>query len=209
MSALRDYIERTLGQSVSTLTPLGGGDVAEAYCATLADGGQVFAKTRRNSPPDFFVTEAAGLSWLREADAVPIPEVLGVSDDPPALILEWIEQGRAMASTEADFGRALAALHSFGAPCFGREDRRSTGSRGLPNEPCESWSEFYASNRLLPLARLATDAGALPKSAIRDLEDVAGRLGELGERPRTSRRRVCTAISGAATVWSGAAASAG
>jgi fructosamine-3-kinase len=111
---------------------------------------------------------------------VPVPEVLGVSDDPPALILEWIESGRPGKTTEADFGRALAALHAAGAPCFGREDRRSTGSRGLPNEPCDSWAEFYASNRLLPLARLAADADALPAAAIRDLEAVAGRLRELG-----------------------------
>ena len=180
MNDLREHIERTLGQDVTALAPLGGGDVADAYHVTLADGEQVFAKTRRGSPPGFFVTEAAGLAWLREAAAAPIPEVLGVSEDPPALILEWIEPGRAVASTEADFGRALAALHAAGAPCFGREDRRSTGSRGLPNEPCATWAEFYATNRLLPLARLAADAGALPRGAIRDLESIAGRLDELG-----------------------------
>ena len=86
MNELREHIELTLGQGVTALTPLGGGDVADAYCATLSDGVQVFAKTRRASPPGFFVTEAAGLAWLREADAVPIPEVLSVSDDPPALV---------------------------------------------------------------------------------------------------------------------------
>ncbi len=120
------------------------------------------------------------LAWLREAGAVPIPEVLGVSDDPPLLILEWIEPGRPRGATEAEFGRALARMHAVGAPCFGREDRRSTGSRGLPNEPHDTWVEAYASNRLLPLARLARDGGALPASAIRALESVAGRLAELG-----------------------------
>lgn len=180
MSELRQHIEQSLGRGVAALAPLGGGDVAEAYRVTLSDGTLVFAKTRRASPSGFFVTEAAGLAWLREAGAVPVPKVLGVSDDPPALILEWIEPGRPGATTEADFGRALAALHAAGAPCFGRKDRRSTGSRGLPNEPCEAWAEFYACNRLLPLARLAADAEALPRTAIRDLEAVAGRLGELG-----------------------------
>jgi fructosamine-3-kinase len=106
--------------------------------------------------------------------------VLGVSDDPSLLILEWIDCGSPGRSTEAEFGAALAELHAVGAPCFGREDRRTTGSRGLPNEPYDSWVEFYASNRLLPLAKLASDAGALPRAAIRDLEAVAGRLAELG-----------------------------
>ena len=157
-----------------------GGDVADAYRLRLADGGTVFAKTRSDAPSGFFTTEAVGLAWLREADAVPVPEVLHVSDDPPVLILEWIEPGRPGPGTEALLGRALTRMHAAGAPAFGREDRRPTGSRGLPNEPCETWEDFYATNRLLPLARLASDAGALPPAAIRELEAVAGRLSALG-----------------------------
>jgi fructosamine-3-kinase len=177
---LRAHIARTLDREVAALAPLGGGDVADAFRVELADGATLFAKTHPNAPPGFFSTEAAGLAWLREADAVAIPEVLGVSDDPPALILEWIEPGRPHAGTEEALGRALARLHACGAPSFGREDRRSTGSRGLPNEPYETWVESYASNRLLPLARLARDGNALPAAAIRELEAVAGRLAELG-----------------------------
>ncbi|MBW2269726.1 MAG: fructosamine kinase family protein [Deltaproteobacteria bacterium] len=180
MIDLREYIERSLERDVAALTPLGGGDVADAFRVTLADGARVFAKTRRAAPAGFFVTEAAGLAWLREADAAPIPEVLSVCDDPPALILEWIEAEPPETAREAEFGRALAALHAAGAPSFGREDRRSTGSRGLPNEPCESWSEFYATNRLLPLARLAAEERALPPESIRRLEAIAQRLAELG-----------------------------
>jgi fructosamine-3-kinase len=177
---LREHIARAIGREVAALTPLSGGDVAEAFRVELADGGQAFAKTRSGGPPGFFVTEAAGLAWLREAGTVRIPEVLDVSEDPPALVLEWIEPGPAGATSEEDLGRALAALHATGAAFFGREDRRSTGSRGLPNEPCQTWVEFYARNRLLPLARLASDADALPSSAIRDLEAVADRLDALG-----------------------------
>jgi fructosamine-3-kinase len=132
------------------------------------------------APPGFFVTEATGLAWLREANAVEIPEVRWVSEDPPLLILEWIEPGRPTRDTEAQLGRALAALHATDARVFGREDRRSTGSRGLPNEPCERWPEFYADNRLLPLARLARDARALPDTAVRALERVAQRLDAFG-----------------------------
>jgi fructosamine-3-kinase len=185
---LRRQITRALAREVVELTGLSGGDVADAFCARLADGSRVFAKTRRRSPPGFFFTEAAGLAWLREADAIPVPEVLAVSDDPPLLVLEWIEEGRSRPDTEAELGRSLAALHAAGAPSFGREDRRSTGSRGLPNEPCESWAGFYASQRLLPLARLARDARSLPGTAIRELEAVAGRLQSLGGPPEPPAR---------------------
>ena len=179
MIDLRGHITQALGCDVVELTPLGGGDVADAFRVRLEDGATVFAKTHPAAPPGFFTTEAAGLAWLREAQAVPVPEVLGVSDEPPLLVLEWIEPGRPERTTERDLGRALAALHATGAPSFGRQDRRTTGSRGLPNEPCETWAAFYADNRLLPLARLASDAGALPGAAIRDLESVAARLVDL------------------------------
>jgi fructosamine-3-kinase len=165
---------------VRSLAPVSGGDVAQAFRAELADGRTVFAKTRSGFFPGFFATEAAGLSWLREAGCVPVPEVLAVSEDPLALVLEWIEADSPHARTEAEFGRALAAMHRSGAPCFGREDRRTTGSRGLPNEPCETWAESYADSRLRPLARLAADAGALPAHGIAALEHVADRLIELG-----------------------------
>lgn len=154
-----------------------GGDVAQAYRFDLRDGRRVFAKTHPSPPAGFFTTEAAGLQWLREAGAVAVPEVLAVSDgsdsEPPFLVLEWIDVGRPTETTEPDLGRALADLHQVEAAAFGREDRRTTGSRGLPNEPCQTWPDFYATQRLGPLARLARDAGALPDRAITGLERLA------------------------------------
>lgn len=156
---------------------LGGGDVAESFRLDLADGRRVFAKTHRDPPPEFFETEAAGLEWLRSARAVPVPEVVMVR--PGVLVLEWIEEGR-VEPDEVAFGRSLAALHRAGSPCFGREDRRTTGSRRLPNEPSDTWAEFFAANRLLPLARLASDGHDLPDHVVDGLIALAGRLGELG-----------------------------
>jgi fructosamine-3-kinase len=175
-------LEAGLGVEVRSVQPLRGGDVAQSYRVELADGRRVFAKTHPGAPHGFFTTEAAGLDWLRAADAVMVPEIIAVSDGDPGagvpnyLVLEWIHEGPAVGTTEAGLGRALALLHDSGASCFGREDRRSTGSRGLPNEPCETWAEFYATQRLVPLARLARDASALPEHTIEDLEQVAGRL---------------------------------
>ncbi len=179
MNNFRAVLSKLLDEDIIGLTPLGGGDVADSYQTSLGSGDRVFAKTKRDAPTGFFVTEAAGLEWLGEAAAVPVPKVIAVSDDPAVLVLEWIELGTPHQSTEADFGRSLAALHAAGSPCFGREDRRSTGSRGLPNEPAATWAEFYAESRLRPLARLATDAAALPTSAIRRLELVADNAADL------------------------------
>lgn len=179
MADLENLVAAALDAEVIGMSPLGGGDVADSYRVLLDGGSTVFAKTKANAVPGFFTTEAAGLTWLRDAGAVAVPEVLAVSDDPAFLVQEWIDPGYPAPSTERDFGVALARLHSAGAPFFGREDRRSTGSRGLPNEPCAGWSEFYATQRLLPLARLARDGRALPERSIEDLEHVAARIDDL------------------------------
>ena len=173
-----------LGDDVVRAQRVGGGDVAEAYRMVTRSERVVFAKTHPSPPPDFFETEASGLSWLREANSTPVPEVLAVG--PGLLVLEWIEEGRSDVSTDWNFGQSLAMLHRSGAECFGRTDRKTTGSRALPNEPCETWAEFYSTNRLLPLARLASDTHALSTVAVARLESVAGRLDDFGaarERP--------------------------
>lgn len=179
---MRSRIEQRFGSQVRSLRQLGGGDVAEAYRVELADGRTLFAKTQAHRRRDVLDTEAAGLRWLRAPGAVAVPEVLDVGQDPPLLVLEWIEPGPRVPDpeAEAEFGAALAALHRVGAPCFGREDRRPTGSRSLPNEPASTWIEFYRDRRLLPLAELAEREAALGSGAIRSLRHVAGRLGELG-----------------------------
>ncbi len=180
-----------MGQAVSAMAVVRGGDVAAAYRVELADGSRVFAKTHPHPPANFFTTEANGLSWLREAGTLPVPEVLHVADgderEPAMLVLEWIDEGRQGVDGDDAFGDALARLHAAGAPSFGREDRRTTGSRGLPNEPQPSWSAFYASNRLLPLARLARDGGALSPATIERLERLAVGLDRFDDGEPPSR----------------------
>lgn len=185
MDALQRAVGAALRTEVVAAASVRGGDVAAAYWMDLADGRRVFAKTHADPPAGFFTTEATGLRWLREPGAVAVPEVLAVSDGddatPAHLVLEWIEVGSPGPATEEDLGRSLAELHRAGAPCFGREDRRTTGSRGLPNEPCDTWARFYATQRMAPLTRLARDGGALPDRAITGLERLGeDRLAEVG-----------------------------
>lgn len=180
MMRLQEAVAETLGQPVRRMRSLSGGDVADAYQAWLDDGTTVFAKTKQNAAPGFFETEAINLAWLRDTDTVATPEVLAVSDDPPFLILEWIDAGRPNSQTEIDLGRALAALHQIQTPRFGREDQRSTGSRGLPNTPTDTWAEFYATQRLIPLAALAAAESALPSDAIKSVYATAERLDAYG-----------------------------
>lgn len=186
--ALVDTLEQQLGARPVDWRPVSGGDVATARRVELDDGRIVFVKTHEAPPAGFFTTEAAGLTWLAEAGSVRVPAVLSVDDDPAHLALEWIDEGSADGETEVQLGRQLADLHRVGAPSFGREDRRTTGSRGLPNDPCDTWAEFYATQRLMPLARLARDGGALETSTVRAIDRVADRLEDLGGDPEAPAR---------------------
>ena len=185
---LVDLLEERLGARPVSWSSLSGGDVARSRRVELDDDRVVFVKTHDAPPPGFFTTEAAGLRWLGETGTVRVPEVLSVDDDPPTS--PWSGSPRALRPRrpEADLGRALAALHRAGAPAFGREDRRTTGSRGLPNEPCETWVEFYATQRLIPLARLARDGRALDPDVVRRIDRVADRLDDLGGPPAPPAR---------------------
>ncbi|MCU1397448.1 MAG: putative ribulosamine/erythrulosamine 3-kinase [Acidimicrobiales bacterium] len=189
-AGLTQAVESLTGRRVSGSERLTGGDFAQSFRFDLDDGTRLFAKTHPNPRPGFFATEAAGLAWLRCADAVPVPEVLAASDGGAdgslaMLIMEWIPPAAGRPADDQAFGAALARLHDAGAPSFGRADRRTTGSLGLPNDPCEDWATFYASCRLLPLARLAADAKALPATTIGRLERLAHSLDAFddGEPP--------------------------
>lgn len=184
-------VAELLDRDVGVIRRVTGGDVAEAFRVELDGGERIFAKTHRNPPPHFFSTEAAGLHWLREAadpasTELGVPEVLAVADD--LLVLSWVDEGSPHRTTETDFGRALAQIHRVGASTFGRQDRRTTGSRALPNDPCDRWAEFYAANRLQPLARLAHAESALSTSVVERLGAVARRLGEVGAADEPAAR---------------------
>ncbi len=181
MTGLSETLAIELECDVATMRPLSGGDMAEAFAVVLADGSQVFAKTHAAPPPRFFSREADDLRWLRAAGALSVPEVVAVSDETPAhLVLEWIEPGGRQQSNEAEFGRGLASLHLAGAEVFGRTDGHTTGSQALPNDPCDTWAEFYAEQRLRPLARIARERGSLSNQTVHALEGVAARLDQLG-----------------------------
>lgn len=185
MRSLAETVAEALGDQVRRVTPVSGGDTASAFRIDLASGRTVFAKTHPAPPPGFFTTEAVNLAWLAEPGAVAVPGVRAASDGdaghPAHLVLDWIDEGPAATTTDEELGRALAELHRAEPAVFGRTDGRTTGSRGLPNDPAPSWAEFYAGQRLAPLARLARDERALAPVAIDALERLdADRLVEVG-----------------------------
>lgn len=182
-----------LPEGASEATPVGGGDINEAWRVTLR--GQIaFVKTRRGARPGEYRAEARALGWLAEPHALPVPEVLEVGDD--YLALEWIEPGRLSEAGEELLGRGLAALHAAGAPHFGdpwsdngtRAEESSFGSLRLPNTPEHDWPSFYAERRLRPLAAIAAEGAAVSPRGLRAVEAVCERMSELSGPPEPPAR---------------------
>jgi fructosamine-3-kinase len=171
---------------------VGGGDINEAWHVTL-DGREAFVKTRPDAGEGEYALEAAGLAWLAQPGALRVPGVIEQAGD--YLVLEWVEPGRLSEAGAEELGRGLAATHMAGAPCFGDPGfgerlgvEARIGSLRLPNDPAGDWRSFYGERRLLPLARIASDRGALTESGVAAVERVCARLDELAGPPEPPAR---------------------
>ena len=198
-------LKELLGAGLRDCRSLGGQHGIGHYRCVLADGRVAFAKVagpQLSAARAGFGAEARGLSWLGEAGAVPVPEVLGWDDG--ALVISWVQAERAERRAAGRFGRELALLHAAGAAGYGAPWPGTIAGLPLPNEPLsagarpnearsagagpggvrpdgagESWPEWYAAQRLLPYLRLAVDAGTFSAADARLVETVATRAAEL------------------------------
>jgi len=187
--ALTTAIASALGAEVRSSRTVTGGDINRALCLELVGGRRVFVKYNARSAPGMFEAEAQGLTWLAEAEALPVPMVLAVgSGSLPFLALEWVESGRQRADFDEALGRGLAALHDATPTGFGLDHDNFIGSLAQDNTPLGDWPRFYAERRIGPLMRDAVDARLLPSATQRLLEDVVARMAELVGPPEPPSR---------------------
>src|SRR5690606_15653050 len=128
------------------------------------------------APARMFETEAAGLEWLREADALRLPRVIGFSER--FLALELLASSAAAADFDARLGQGLAQLHRFGASDFGLAHDNIIGTLQQANTPCSTWAEFDRERRLLPQVELALRSGRVPSTWTHRFERLVASLPE-------------------------------
>ncbi len=202
MRSLQEAVGRATGREVQSLSRVGGGDINDAYAATLEDGARAFVKTRDDAPEGEFTAEAAGLRWLAEPGGLGVPAVVGVLDGdelPRLLALEWLEPGAP--GDEAELGEGLAKIHAAGAATFGGPTDLGVGPLSLPNAAAETWAEFYADRRLRPLLAPARDRGSLSASGVAAVERVCERMAELAG-PREPPARLHGDLWSGNVLWS-------
>ena len=193
--AIAAALADALGREVRSLASIAGGDLNDAYAATLGGGELVFVKTSPRVLPGTYRAEAEDLRWLAEPGELGVPEVLAVVDPddddalgPRLLALSMIDVGRLDGDGEARLGSGLAAMHAAGAPAVGAAHPLRCGAFVIPSDPCDDWPAFYATRRLEPVARAARDRGALDARGADAVARVCERIAELCGPPEPPAR---------------------
>jgi fructosamine-3-kinase len=140
-----------------------------------------FVKQRPGAPNGFFAWEAAGLRWLSSVDdGVPCAQV--ISFDAACLTLRRLESVTPSREAAQLFGSRLAVTHDAGAAAFGAgpDGWDGPGFFGPLSQPLpmslrrhRRWGDFYAEERLAPMAELA--AGRLEASTCAAINSVVER----------------------------------
>ena len=200
-AGIAQRIGALVGVPVADFRPAGGQHGYRHLTGTLTDGRGVFVKAAGSGgQAAAFAAEANGLRWLAEADAVPVPKVLGADEN--LLVIELLPAGEPTQDAAEDFGAGLARMHAAGAPSFGAPWPGYIASLPLVNTPGTEWGSWYAEHRLVPYLRMARDRGALSGADVSLVETVAGRVGELAGPPEPPSRIHGDLWSGN-VLWSG------
>jgi fructosamine-3-kinase len=196
-----DRVTALLQVDVLSATLSGAAITGQRWRLRLADGHEVFVKTRPGAPDGFFATEAAGLDWLGSAEGgPPLPATLAYDTD--LLVLPWLTEERPRDGAVDRLGLELAALHAAGSPVFGAEQDGWIGAAELENGPLDGWPEFYAARRVLPYVRQLRDAGRLTAGETAVFERLAARLPALAG-PAEPPARIHGDLWSGNVLWSG------
>ncbi len=136
--------------------PVGGGDISAAWHV-----GSAFVKTGDIDCLDMFEAEADGLRELNSANAVRVPDVLGIgtTNKEAYLAIEWIEFGQPGGATEKLLGQQLAELHRHTKDKFGWYRDNTIGLTAQHNQWSDNWLNFFREQRLGFQLRLAERNG--------------------------------------------------
>ena len=176
-----------------------GGDISTAF-AVETNQGLFFIKLNSATMfPLMFKREAEGLAALKgAAPLLKIPDVTaeGELNLHQYLVMNWVEKTKPSASFWHSFAEGLAQLHRNTNVQFGWHSSNCIGSLVQQNTFTPMWSEFYASQRILPLVEALFNVNSFSISDVQSAESLCSRLEQLfpAEQPamvRPATRRWC------------------
>ena len=178
-SAIADAVTRATGDpfSATVLTPVGGGDINQAF--SIGNGSRrYFVKANRAACLPMFEAEAEALRALAATHSVRVPQpvCMGTATGQAFLVLEYLDLRSS--GDAARLGEQLATLHRVPQSQFGWAHDNWIGSTPQPNGWQHDWVAFWREQRIgfqLQLAARNGFGGALQ----RDGELLCDRLDAL------------------------------
>lgn len=180
IQSFHDQYLMHLGDIINLL-PVGGGSINQTFkLVTLHQ--TFFVKVNVvDQFPDLFECEFKGLHEIAAVVPENVPNVIciGEEDEHQLLFLEWIEPGGSTEFSNQEAGRILAVLHQQTNEKFGLAYDNYMGALKQVNKECDSFTEFYTENRILPQVKLSVDKGLIGKDKIIAFERFCSKLDEL------------------------------
>lgn len=176
------------GLLIQSCQSVSGGDISDAYLLET-DSGHYFLKT---NPADdallMFQLEQVGLEALDQHPSIRIPRVLGTYQfsGQAGILMEYIESKRPNDADWRLFGRSLAELHRETQAQFGWEQDNFIGRLPQSNHRHDTWTGFYAAERLSPQIELARTKGLLSPAECPNLSELKAGLEPYCEATKPS-----------------------
>jgi fructosamine-3-kinase len=174
---LQTEVETHLKQKIVSIAPLSAANTAQIYRVTT-DKSMFVAKTAESGMD----VEAWMLNYLKTKSKLPVPVVFYGSER--LIIMEFINPHHSLNDDgNRHAAEVLSELHKIRAESYGLERDTLVGSLKQPNRQGMSWVDFFAQQRLLYMAGEALKEGKIDKNLMKQVEKLAGKLGQYIKSP--------------------------
>ena len=182
---IKNKIESAVQSKIVKENSLSGGCISNAYEIIFDSEQKLFLKIN-SSLNDMFLKEANGLTELKKANEIKVPEVKLV--DKEFILLEMIKSNSQKKSFWEDFGRNFARMHRYSNSSFGFYEDNYIGSNQQinVNDKNLNWTDFYFNNRILFQYKLAEKNGYANeelRTGIKNIESVISKILNGSDEP--------------------------
>lgn len=186
MSSFSAQIEQALtahfGQTVNVMQQqqVFGGDINQTFILETSVG-SFFLKLNDGKLNDMFEKEFNGLQLMHTTNTIKIPEPIlhGKIANKIFLVTELIEKGSVSGNFWQTFAQQLAAMHRHTNEMFGLKEDNYIGSLHQSNTYSQSWSEFYAAQRIMLLMQLAFQQNKCSKNDLAKAQNLCNRFEDI------------------------------
>jgi len=180
-NSLVDYFSKNHDASfqIDKISSFSGGCINNVCRLQTSSGDFCLKYNLRYRFPDIFTSEAKGLTLLKSAYVIKVPDVYytGITGSFAYILMEYIDQGRKHPSFMQEFGQSLARLHKHSSDSFGLYIDNYMGSLPQINKKHSTWNEFFIEERLKKQVSLGKEY--FSPDELRSFENLYAKLTDL------------------------------